>query len=92
MRTAGAKEIPSIDSFDITVSDIINSFSGNAIMPSAKCGFCNTTFDIFSQTGKLDAPNATMFLRTSWQIRLNEFTEATGISARYLKEREAPIK
>jgi protein arginine kinase activator len=51
------KEIPSIDSFDITVSDIINSFfGGNAIMPSAKCGFCNTTFDIFSQTGKLGCP------------------------------------
>lgn len=53
-KCAPQQEIPTISSFDITVSDIINSFfGGNAAMPSAKCGGCGMTLGNFSQTGKL---------------------------------------
>ncbi|NLB81644.1 MAG: hypothetical protein GX800_08565 [Clostridiaceae bacterium] len=48
------KQFAPIKSFDITVSDIINSLlGGEAALPIAKCNFCNTTLDVFSQTGKL---------------------------------------
>ncbi|OQB15246.1 MAG: UvrB/uvrC motif protein [Firmicutes bacterium ADurb.Bin193] len=52
------QEFPSIESFDIKVSDIINSFFGGSIgLLSGKCDTCNTTFNMFSQTGKLGCPD-----------------------------------
>ncbi len=48
------QEFPSIESFDITVSDILGSFFGGAASaPQSKCELCGTTFDEFSHTGKL---------------------------------------
>lgn len=51
------QEFPPIESFDITVSDILSSFFGGRIAaPQSKCSMCGTTFNEFSQTGKLGCP------------------------------------
>lgn len=49
------QDFPPINSFDITVSDIINSFfGGNSVLTSGSgCSFCGSTLDNFSRTGKL---------------------------------------
>lgn len=45
---------PTIDIFDISVSDIMSSlFSGAIAAPKVECSVCKTTFDSFSKTGKL---------------------------------------
>lgn len=48
------QNFPTTDIFDITVSDIMNSFFGSSLPSSStKCSICGTTFDSFSQSGKL---------------------------------------
>ncbi|MDD3765819.1 MAG: UvrB/UvrC motif-containing protein [Eubacteriales bacterium] len=54
---AANQEVSSVDNFDITVSDIINSFftqMPSVAMPSMlTCHACGLSFDNFSKTGKL---------------------------------------
>jgi len=50
-------EFPAIKSFDITVSDIINSFfGGSSVFSTTTCDSCGASFDDFSKTGKFGCP------------------------------------